>query len=154
MLIQTGIIDNKEVLYLFISECKDWFNFLPDKNWLALVISNKNEIPQLESVAKKCLNKNVLYVCGTGEAASQIDDEFDIEIVNRKIIENSDDYQDTPMTVFDSRLDEALWYAIFTAVHDTEMITKIVCINLTPEDLKTEIEDLVTKMNTGWIPEN
>jgi hypothetical protein len=154
MLTQIGIINDKVVLYISTTQCQDWFNFLPDKNWLALVISNRAEIPQLERVAKECLDKNVLYVCGTGEAASEIDTEFDIEIVNRKIAEDSDNYDDTPMTVFDSRLDEELWFAIFVAVHDTEKISKIVCINLNPEDLKTEIKDLVTKMNTGWIPED
>jgi hypothetical protein len=152
MLAQTGIINNRDVLYLSTTECEEWFNFLPDKNWVVLVIANKSEIHQLERVAKECLNRNVLYVCGTGEAASEIDDEFDMGIVNRKIAAESDDYGDTPMTVFDTSLEDELWFAIFVAVHETEAIAKIICINLTPEDLKDEISRLVTKMNTGWIP--
>jgi hypothetical protein len=149
-----GIVNKRQILYLSQAQYPDLSALLPDSNWMLFAIADREQVPLLDALAKTCLEKGVLYICGAGDSGSQIDDAFDIEIVNRKIAANNDDYDDTLMTTWHNNLEEGFWFATTVAYHDTIPIDTVVSLNLTEHDYQDRISDLINKINSGWIPED
>ena len=149
-----GKINDREIFYIDTINNPGWETVLPESNWSLFAIADDKQISQLDHLAKICLDKNVLYICGAGKASSRIDDAFDIEIVDRKIEANDDNYDNTPMTTWHNDFDEGFWFASTVAYHDIILINKLVCINLTDETYRERIVDLINKINNGWLPED
>jgi hypothetical protein len=149
-----GIVNNRQIHYITKAQYSDLSASLPDSNWMLFAIADQQQIPFLDALAKTCLDKGVLYICGAGKSGSQVDDAFDIEIVNRKIEANNDDYEDTPMTTWNNNFDEGFWFATTVAYNQLLPIETVVCINLTDHDYQDRISDLIHKINSGWLPED
>lgn len=149
-----GQVNNRDILYLTsINGLNTIRDILDNWNWLLVAIADNKQEFLLNGLARECLDHKVLYVCGLGEAGSKIDLEFDLEIVNRKIETNSEDYSDTPVTISHESFDEGFWFATTSACHDYVTIEKVVCINLTNKEYKSLIAVLIKNINEGWLPE-
>ena len=149
-----GKIKDRQILYLDPINNSGWETLLPENNWALFAIADDKQKSQLEHLAKVCLDKNVLYVCGAGEASSSVDDEFDMEIVTRKIEVNDANYDDTPITTWHEDFSEGFWFATTVTYNDTEIIDKVVCVDLTEQKYKEKILELIDNINAGWLPEH
>ena len=85
MLLNCGYVNNRNIYYCDLGNDFTRIEEFPTKNWLLFAIADKGQLGLLYSFAEKCLDKNVLYICGAGEAGSEIDDAFDLVIVDRKL---------------------------------------------------------------------
>lgn len=129
----------------------------PSKNWMLFAIADKDQLAALYSFAEKCLDLGVLYICGAGEACSEIDDAFDMVEVDRKLASlkrdlKQEDFDDSPMTTWHHDFDEGFWFSVTTAYHERELINKVVVANLTDNNYELIIKDLIARINSGWLP--
>lgn len=152
-----GSLNNRSVYYI---------NSLPDvqdigsinlASSLLLVIADKAQEHQVQLLAEKCANQSILYVCGSGGMASGIDTAFDIAIINKTFAtkegpSNSGSFNHSPITSFEDRVDEGLWFAAFSATHPTNTIENILVLNLTSKQYIFELKALIAKMEQGWMP--
>ena len=149
-------LNNREIVYSNISTDFSEISHFPSKNWLLVAIADKEQVSLLPRFAELCVERNVLYVCGAGGAASEIDDEFDIVSVNRAIEagKNFDDqtFEDTPLTTWHASFEEALWFGITAASHETLPIAKVIVANLTDRDYKELVGEIIMQIHSGWLP--
>ena len=152
---ELGVIRGRVIQYFDLYD-NNWASSLPEKNWLLLLIADEDQIPVLDNIAKACLKNKVLYICGTGAAAAEIEEAFDEEIsfgnidfLNGGNIET--DY-DAPATTMHRDFDEGFWFAAVAAKHEQLPIEKIFCLNLSQQNYKKRIINLVEKINAGWLP--
>lgn len=150
-----GQHNDRQVFYLSTRQI-NWADQLPNDNWVVLTIGHNIDIDLINNIAKKCLEKNVSYICATGQQSSLIHDTFDHFIVQNKIdkgesITSQDDFEYSPLTTWDSNIDEEFWFSLTTAFHPYIEITKVVCLDMTVTGFKVKLVDLLTKINSGWI---
>lgn len=129
------------------------------RNWVLFAIADLAQIDQLDELAKACLDNDVLYVCGAGQAGTHIDDAFDMQIVLRRIEKENDQSgtlnqsDDSPMTTWHNDIDEGFWYACTVAAHEYLTIDHVLVINLTTSSYRGHIVELIEKISGGWLPE-
>jgi hypothetical protein len=157
MLLNCGSINNREIFYSNIGDSFNEVESFPSKNWLLFAIAEKAQARNLYTFAEKCLDRGVLYVCGAGEACSDIDDAFDSVMVDRKLASlnrdlTQDDFQNSPMTTWHHDFDEGFWFSVKIANHETELINKVVVANLTTGNFQFRIKELIEKIQLGWLP--
>jgi hypothetical protein len=152
---ELGVIRGRVIQYFDLYD-NNWASSLPKKNWLLLLIADEDQIPVLDNIAKACLKNKVLYICGMGRAAAEIEEAFDEEIsfgnidfLNGGNIET--DY-DTPATTMHRDFDEGFWFASVAAKHEQLPIEDIFCLNLSQQNYKKRIINLIEKINAGWLP--
>ena len=149
-----GTVNDRQVLYFDKAHYSGLGDLLPKTGWVLFAIADNEQISILDSLSKFCLDNSVLYICGAGEAASRIDDAFDLEVVDRKTAVGNENYSDVPMTTWHHDFDEGFWFAATLAYHETLPIDTVVCINLTEKNYQSRIADLISKINGGWLPED
>jgi hypothetical protein len=156
-----GEYNNRQIFYTNVRTDINWFDKLPSSNWLAFTIADSTDKEILSDTTKKCLDKNVLYTCSTGQLGSDTEDYFDEEIVWRKVqIEEQtgkpQDYETSPMTTFHRNFDEGFWFATTvanaTAYDEYISIDKVVCIDMTQQGVKKYLLELIDKIKNGWLP--
>ena len=157
MLLNFGSLNNREIFYCDIANDFSEIESFPSKNWLLFAIADQDQLGGLYSFAEKCLDRGVLYICGTGEACSEIDDAFDFVMVDRKLASlnrdlTQDDFDDSPMTTWHHDFDEGFWFSVTTAYHEEELIDKVIVANLTAKNYGSRIRKLVEKIQSGWLP--
>lgn len=157
MLQNCGYCKNRHIFYCDLENDLNKTEEFPTKNWLLFAIADKAQLDLLYSFAERCLDRNVLYICGAGEACSEIDDAFDMVVVDRRSTDlnkdlTQDDFKDTPMTTWHYDLDEGFWFAVTTACHEKESIKQVVVANLTEKSYERYIKDLVERIDAGWLP--
>lgn len=64
------------------------------------------------------------------------------------------DFDDSPMTIWNDDFDEGFWFSVTSACHEREIIDKVVVANITEESYEVRIKDLVAKIRSGWLPAN
>ena len=157
MLLNCGSINNREIFYCDIRNDFSEIESFPSKNWLLFAIADRDQLGGLSSFAEKCLDRDVLYICGAGEACSEIDDAFDFVMVDRKLASlnrdlTQDDFHDSPMTTWHHDFDEGFWFSVAAAYHEKELIDKVVVANLTAKNYEFRIKELLEKIRAGWLP--
>jgi hypothetical protein len=157
MLQNCGLINDRNVLYCDIQRSLTEIEEFPTENWLLFAIADKDQLGLLPLFAEKCLDKGVLYICGAGQASSEIDDAFDLVIVERKLASlnrdlTEEDFDDSPMTTWHSDFDEGFWFSVTAACHETEKIQHVIVANLTQQCYESRIKDLINQINSGWLP--
>jgi hypothetical protein len=157
MLINCGLLNDRNILYCDVGSDLAKTGEFPTANWLLFAIADKGQLELLYSFAEKCLDRGVLYICGAGEASSEIDDAFDFVVLDRKLASlkrdlTEDDFDDSPMTTWHNDFDEGFWFAATTAYHEKEAIGHVIVANLTQESYEFRIKDLIAKINSGWLP--
>ncbi|MBI4932026.1 MAG: hypothetical protein HY841_14810 [Bacteroidetes bacterium] len=148
---------DRQIFYLNPRQAKNWADSLPTDNWAVLLIADNLDSDLINKIANQCLDKNVRYVCATGQQSKAIEETFDQFIVQRKIdsgesADSPDNFEDSPLTVSDDSLEEEFWFSLTTAFHPNFDITKVICLDLTDSGQKEKLTDLVTKINSGWLP--
>ena len=134
---------------------------MPSSNWLAFTIADIADKELLYDMIVKCLDKNVLYTCSTGQLASDTEDCFDGEIVWRQVQAEEQtckpqDYENSPMTSSHRNFSEGFWFAIQSAYaiayDEYILIDKVVCIDMTQGGVKQYLCELLQKIQNGWLP--
>ena len=150
-------INNRKIVYLDIVDDLREFNALPLNKWILFVIEDDIMNPVLPFFASLCIEKDVVYVCSAGKACSEMDDLFDMEMVNREMegkyipewIQNDDDVL---MTTWHEDFDEGFCFATTVAGYNDIPITDVVVVNLTKQKYLRKIEELTQRINEGWAP--
>ena len=154
MLLNCGYLNSRNIYYCDLGNDFTKIEEFPSKNWLLFAIADKGQLGLLYSFAEKCLDRNVLYICGAG---SEIDDAFDSVIVDSRLASSNrdltqNDFDDSPMTTWHRDFDEGFWFFVTTASREKEIIEQVVVANITEESYEVRIKDLVAKISSGWLP--
>lgn len=152
-----GQIGNRQILYTNIITDQNWFEKLPLDNWVVFTIGDTNTSDYEDNLVRHCLDKNVCYTCSAGQLAGSTELEFDLEIVNRALaIEDRTgkeyDYEKSPCTTSHKNFGEGFWFAATLASDSHKDIDKVVCTDFTTKGVKQNLNELVEKINNGWLP--
>lgn len=153
-----GLVNStgRQVFYLSTNS-SNWQEQLPKESWLVTPIADQTNRDLFDSVVKKCLDNEVIYVCTLGKECEKFHDLFDDEILIRKIFSGQpygkpDDFNDTPMTTWHNNFEEGFWFAISSAFEDGKDINKVVCLDLTENGYLKKLQKLLHQTNEGWLP--
>lgn len=155
-----GRINNRQIYYIDFQNTDDLEIILPNNNWIVVPICDVKDIVAIDRLVNTCLNKNVNYICALGQQCELLDDWFDEEFLIRRIknelpIDDPDDFDSAPMTTWHHDFDQGFWFAVTSAnptIKDEYIsVNAVVCIDMTIKN-KQRLVDLVTKINSGWLP--
>ena len=146
-----GHINNRDIIYIKHDTAKSWFKDFPNKSWLLFVIAGTDDRNIFNEINRRAVENNVVYVCATGPNCELFHDTLDEDIGIREV-ENEylPDY--CIMTTCHNDFDEGFWFAVSSAYGDDKEINKVVCLDITNDDMKTKLVDLIKKIKTGWLP--
>jgi hypothetical protein len=147
-----GQINNRHIIYLEYDPYSEWVKYIPDSNWLLFVITDQKNVELFDEINGIVIDKNVVYVCSAGKECEFFHDRFDGEIVIRDI-DNLFIPEFCIMTTWHYDFDEGFWFAIYCAIGESELIDKIVCLDLTNTNNYKKLQELIVKMSLGWLPD-
>ena len=58
------------------------------------------------------------------------------------------------MTTSHEDFDEGFWFAATTAFSEFGDIEKVVCVDFTDKNVKFDLQELITKIDEGWLPDD
>jgi hypothetical protein len=153
------ISNGRQIFYTNIWTDQNWLDDLPSGNWVAFPVGQGHDVEIYSKLANRCIDNNVLYICAAGLNCELIHDIFDEVIVEKKIkagesIDSPDDFENSPMTIWDNNFSEGFWFAVVVTYHDLAPIDQIVCIDFTKQGVKRHLTDLINKINNDydWLP--
>jgi hypothetical protein len=79
------ILNNRKIRIVEYSTEQNWFDQLPNEDWLCILVVNEKPRRYLDEVISKILVKDVGYVCTIGKQCEQVHDLLDEEIVYREV---------------------------------------------------------------------
>lgn len=144
---QIGFLNNKNLLYQRYKSDLDWVKLMPEKNWLLFIISNDKKFEELDDITCAAIDNDVCYACCVGKQGSLLDDMIDEEFVIRELghkVAHLPPF-DVIMTTWHSDLDEAFWFAIFSANNEPYIIDTIFCLDASENPIKGDLENLLNK---------
>lgn len=150
-----GKMQGRQIFYTHIITDKNWFEKLPSDNWIVFTIGDEKEAPIEKELVKHCLENNVRYTCSAGQLAESTEHEFDLEIINRtKIVKNGTrhDQQNALSTTSHKNFSEGFWFAATLAHDPYKKLDTLVCADFTSKGVKQNLEVLLEKINSGWLP--
>jgi len=123
----------------------NWMNELPDKNWLLVAAIDCKSVNILFEISKKVLDHDVCYVCCFGQQGELLHDIIDEEIVMRKVFVGDHHLPpyDLIMTTWHGDLAETLWFALFVANIDPEIIDTVFCLDACETPIRSELKEIV-----------
>jgi hypothetical protein len=140
---EVGVINDRKLIYQNYATDINWEKALPNSNWIAVVIVDDRNKNILRELSNKLINHNACFICCAGLQSELLHDMVDDEIVFREV-----DFEDlylpsfSIITTWDNDVDDALWYAVFTASHDTESIDIVLCLDTTGLDIDDKFKIL------------
>lgn len=148
-----GRINRRKVYYVQVRNNIEWHMALPNRDWIAFTISNKEDEELIPPAVKICLDKNVSYTCSAGEFATMTEKYLDEEISWRALgykqeIGKVFDYDKSPITTAHQNFDEGFWFASTVPHDDNFKIDKVVCIDFTKKKFKRHLFELIEKINS------
>ena len=147
---------SKRIFYLNIQKDLSQFMNATLNNWVLYVLADNPKLSILDAFAESCIDKDVLYVCTAGNAGSEIDTLFDLNIVMREIdgrkMPSWYGEDDTLMTSWHAELEEGFWFATNVSFNDRLPVEPVLVVNMTDDNLQSIIADLTRKISSGWIP--
>ncbi|MEH6682520.1 MAG: hypothetical protein V7724_18410 [Sediminicola sp.] len=152
-----GRIHRKKIYYLQIRHNPEWKNSLPNKDWLAFTIANKEDEELVPPTVKICMDKEVSYTCSAGTLAHWTEQYFDEEINLRALdhemrTKEAYDHNQAPVTTAHQNFSEGFWFATTLAHDPYKDIYKVVCLDFTKLKVKRHLTELIDKINNGWLP--
>ena len=156
-----GQIDERAILYCNVRTENDWFEKLPEENWIAFTIVDKEDEEFLRDMTAKCIERKTCYTVSTGQLGSITEDSFDwriVEVEQKRAgeSETEEDYERTPMTSFHLNFSEGFWFATVVAkqiIYDEYVISKeVVCIDCTKRKVRGHLLKLIAMINDRWLP--
>ena len=153
----TETINNRQILYFDIDDNLEDFISISLSNWILFVIVDDIDNPILNSFAELCIDRDVLYVCATGKACSQVDDLFDTimvirELEGKKLPSWLTTDQDVLMTTWHYNFGEGFWFATTQATYEDLLIEYVLVVNFTNQPYFQRVQHLTKKINDGWLP--
>lgn len=148
---ELGEINDRQVLYIKHDHATVWFKDFPKGNWLLFAITDRHLPEIFNEISRRAVDNDVVYVCSTGQQAESFHNAVDDVIIIRDV-ENEYHPNWCILTTADNDLEEEFWFAANSAFGETEEITKIICLDITTTNHADKLKDLITKMKTGWIP--
>lgn len=150
-----GNINDREILYQKHDLEVNWSKFLPDSNWLFVGLVESDNSNILDEIARKMIDKDVCYACCIGTFGEKMHDLIDENLVIRETeIEKLHLPNHQVMTTWHKDITDGLWFASYSAFHETKLIEKIFCLDIGKDSKKIEILELIDKFNKGFIPED
>lgn len=150
-----GYINEREILYQKHDLEINWSNNLPDSNWLLVAFVEINNLRILDEIARKIIDKDVCYASCIGTFGEKMHDLIDENLIIRETeIENLHFPTHQVLTTWHKDFAKGLWFALFSAFHETESIDKIFCLDIGKDSNKEVIAKLIDKFNKGYIPED
>jgi len=146
-----GRINNRDIIYVKHDTAKIWFNDLPNKSWLLFAVAGRDEREIFQEINRRAIENNVAYICAAGPKCELFHDTFDEDIVIREA-ENWYLPDHCIMTTWHKDFDEGFWFAVSAAYRDDQEITKVVCLDLTKDNMKIKFVELIKKIKAGWLP--
>ncbi len=108
----------------------------------------------LDEIARQVIDKDVCYACCIGAYGEKMHDIIDENLVIRKVeIEKLHLPKHQVMTTWHKNISNGLWFAVFSAFHETGPIEKIYCLDIGKVSNKAEVLELIDKFNKGFLPE-
>lgn len=148
-------INDRDILYQKLDLEINWSKSFPDTNWLFVALVESDNSHVLDDIARKIIDKDVCYACCIGTFGEKLHDLIDENLVIRETeIEKLHFPNHQVMTTWHKDFDDGLWFAIYSAFHETELIEKVVCLEIGKDNRKTEIVELINKFKKGYIPED
>ena len=119
---------------------------MPESNWLFLGLIETKNLVIIDEIARKIIDKDVCYTCCTGTYEEKMHDIIDENIVIRQCeIEKNHLPNHFIITTSHKNIEEGLWFASFSAQHETELIDKIYCLDVGKDSNKERILKLIDK---------
>lgn len=147
-----GQINERKIIYIKHDIAKAWFKDLPDKSWLLFVMTGNDDRNIFSEINRRAIDNNVVYVCSVGLNCELFHDNLDEYIVIREV-ENEYLPDCHIMTTWHDDFDEGFWFAATAANGDDREINKVVCLDITNDNLKPKLIELTKKRRSGWLPE-
>jgi hypothetical protein len=157
MILVPSAINNRDVFYLQLKNNLAELKTAELSNWVVFVIADDINLHFLDAFADLCIEKDVLYVCAVGQACSQVDDLFDMNMVMRDIEERpkpswfrSD--EDVLMTTWHHKFEEGFWFCTTQTTYEVHLIDTVLVANLTEKDYLPKVIELTKLISEGWLP--
>ncbi len=133
----------------------NWAKYLPDSKWLLAAIVEIEDTNILDEIANMVIDKDVCYACCIAAFGEKLHDIIDENLVTREVeIEKPYLPKHQVMTTWHNNITNGIWFAAFSAFHETEQIEKIFCLDIGINSNKKELLNLIDKFNKGFLPED
>lgn len=131
-------VNNREIVVVRYSTDQNWYKDIPDENWLCVLVDNDSPVTCIKEAISRILDKNVCYVCTTGENCEKNHDLLDDEISCREIdLEGRHLPEHFILTARHKDFDQGVLFAIFEAGNDdVSSIDKVVILDMSGGRLK------------------
>ena len=150
-----GYINEREILFQKHDVGINWSRNLPESNWLLAAFVEIDDTNILDEIARKVIDKAVCYACCIGAFGEKMHDMIDENLVIREVeIEKLHLPKHQVMTTWHKNISNGLWFAAFSAFHETGPIEKIYCLDIGKVSNKAEVLELIDKFNKGFLPED
>jgi hypothetical protein len=146
-----GNLNKREIVYVKYGLKDPWFKDFPTNEWLLFAIAEKDDINIFNEINRHAIDNNVVYVCSVGEKCELFHDVIDDDIVIRDV-ENEYLPSHLIMTTWHDDFDEGFWFAISAAFGDGPEIKRITCIDISNDDFRPKLRELIEKIDAGWFP--
>ena len=142
---EIGVFNGRKLLYLRHSPDINWVKEFPNKNWLLVAAIDGKNKNDLFEISEKALDHDVCYVCCFGPQGELLHDIFDEEIVIRKVFAGDHHLPpyDLIMTTWHGDLEEILWFGLFVANIDPEIIGTVFCLDACETPIRSELEEII-----------
>lgn len=143
-----GHYSNIPIQYIHIRTTENLAGILPEANWLAFVIADIPDKELLHRYAGLVIEKNVKWICCSGELYSYADDLFDWEYLARTPDFDEDNFV---VTDFIEDIHKGFDWALMCAVN--EGLAPVVCLDFGSYSQEKRLEQLLYMINSGSSPE-
>jgi hypothetical protein len=133
-------VNNREIIVVRYSAEQNWYKDIPNENWLCVLVDNDSPGTCVKEVISKILDKNVCYVCTTGESCEKNRELLNEEISRREIdLEELRLPEHFILTARHKDFNQGVWFAIFEAYNDeVPVIDKVVILDMSGGRLKAQ----------------
>lgn len=124
--------NDREIVVVRYSTEQNWDKDIPNENWLCVLVDNDSPTTNVKEAISRILDKNVCYVCTTGESCEKNHDLVDNEISSREIdLEGPSLPEHFIITAWRKDFDQGVLFAIFEAGNDdVSSIEKVVILDM------------------------
>jgi hypothetical protein len=141
---------------IFWLDYHNYFNQLPDKDWVCLAIANNQpDEKEFDKFVRTSISKDILEFKGYGRFGELLHDLFDGTMVIMETMENHNEIDVMTTWHNDQTLADAFWQCFFaTCLPDTTDYgnIKIICTDLDGINRVEELKNYLKEFELGWLP--
>jgi hypothetical protein len=144
---------NRQVFWL---EYGNYFDQLPNKDWVCLSICNNwPDENEFDKFVRTCISKNIMEFKGHGRFGELLHDLFDGTMAIMRIMESHNEFDVMTTWHNDQTLADAFWQSFFvTCIPETADYANItvICTDLDGVNRIEELKSYIKKFESGWLP--